>query len=329
MEGEENRTEEEVTDIVFNIVGACAWTITTVLILFFNTMCLIILPKVGEFHHSTRIFLQSMTVSDLMLGVFFYFPMTGIWLTGSGVWPYGDALCYIQAWMIRQALPACSISLLLVTTDRYIAVVYPLKYKTLLTSRRAKIIVCILWIMTNIYTLILTALSQWKNKYNDVLFLCQFGETTNTLAAFIVTVLTLFVVVVIILMYVQILHIARSQVSRIATQHHLVTIDGEWQSPQINRKSFTTIFIVTMVLFVGWLPSIAMGLMRKNFSPQLRVSSQILLASVSWLNVIVYYVRNKAFRGAGRNFLLKITRNCCGYYNKKPTYTTGHNNNSI
>ena len=327
----DNETEPEVTDdVVFNIVGACAWTITTLLILLLNTVCLFILPKVKEFHHATKIFLQSMTVGDLMLGVFFYLPMIGISLEGR-TWPYGDGLCYVQAWMIRQALPANTMSLLLVTIDRYIAVVYPMRYNKWLTSRRAKIVVCLLWILTNLYTLILSMVYHKQVKtYNKHLFICQFGKETDTVPALVLTILTLAVIVMIILMYIHILSIARSQASRIAKQHHLVTSDGDWQTQRYNRKSFTTIFIVTMALFLGWLPSVIMGLMRASpeFAPQLRAFSQILLASVSWVNVIIYYVRNRAFRAAGHNFLLKMSRNCCGYWNAT-SKSIGHNTSSF
>ncbi|XP_022086743.1 melatonin receptor type 1A-like [Acanthaster planci] len=307
-----NSTGEE-QDTVFNIISACAWILTVVLIILFNLLCLIILSRVKEFHDATKIFLKSMTVGDLVLGLFFYLPMIGVSLAGRK-WPFGG-LCFVQAWMIRQGLPAYSLSLLLVTIDRYVAVVYPLKYKKILTGRRAKITVITVWLLTNIYSLVSSIKANWKSDYNHNLFVCTFDGPGNELAAFLLTILSMAIILIIILMYLRILIIARSQAVMIAAQHPLVTITGELQSPPpVNRKSFTTIFIVTMTLFVGWLPSLVMGLMRRSdeISPQWRVASQIVLASVSWLNVIIYYVRNQAFRETGQTFLRKITRNCCG-----------------
>ncbi|XP_038055111.1 beta-2 adrenergic receptor-like [Patiria miniata] len=311
-----NSTQEE-EDHVFNIISACAWIITVLLILLLNILCLIILSRVKEFHDATKIFLKSMTVGDLVLGLFFYLPMIGVSFAGRK-WPFGG-LCFVQAWMIRQGLPAYSLSLLLVTIDRYIAVVYPLKYKNLLTRRRAKVTVFIVWILTNIYALVSSIKANWKSSYNPYLFVCTYDEPENEFAAFLQTILSMAIVLIIILMYIRILIIARSQAALIASQHPLVTINGELQSPPpMNRKSFTTIFIVTMTLFLGWLPSLVMGFMNKSqdIAPQVRVASQILLASVSWLNVIIYYVRNRAFREAGQTFLRRTTRNCCGLWNE-------------
>ena len=298
-----------------NIIGGTVWTVTTLLTLLLNSVCLILLHHVQGFKKPTIIFLKSMTISDLILGLLFYLPMVIVFISKRN-WPLGEVFCNLEAWVIRQGLPTSAFSALLVTTDRYIAIAHPLHYEEWLSPKRARIIVCFVWFTTNLYALVsmLTTENQ-KAKYNEYFFICTFGSIQTKKAVILLVTLSMGILLIITVMYIRILVIAQRHAAHIAT--HRPSINGAIHPPipSINRKSFTTVFIITMTLIIGWMPSVAIGLTNTTDPFGLVIIlTQLPLASVSWLNVIVYYVRNQAFKQAGQDLLartLKYCKGCC------------------
>ncbi len=309
-----NISTNSMSNEVISVVGVCIWTITTVLTLFLNTFCLVLLHHVQGFNKSTIIFLKSMTVSDLLLGVFFYLPTIAVFAAGQ-TWPdaLGDTFCLIEAWVIRQGLPISAFSVLLVTIDRYIAIVHPMKYEVWLSPTRARLMVCSAWFLTNMYALVTLLTAHMKTSYSDVFFICTIGQINETKAVITLVLLSIVILICITIMYIRILMIANRHAAHIAT--HRPSVDGEVQPPTSapNRKSFTTVTIITLTLLVGWMPSVVIGLSNtKDIHPLFIFVTQVPLASVSWLNVIVYYVRNQAFKEAGHVLLARVFKYCKG-----------------
>ncbi|XP_022086745.1 beta-4C adrenergic receptor-like [Acanthaster planci] len=310
-----NFTVEASDDIFMDILSVCIWTLTTLLILFLNSMCLILLHKVKGFSEATIVFLKSMTIGDLILGLCFYLPTVGVFLNDRR-WPYGNICCYIQAWVIRTVLPLSGASVLLVTIDRYIAIVYPMQYETWLSLRRARIITCSVWTIANFYGLLTSILANWMQCFSQHYLICTIGEFNHSKAVITLIVIGVGTFLVITVMYIRILLIAQKHASQIAKHRPSVTSMAsatDVPSPSPNRKSFTTVFIITMTLLIGWLPSVILGLINvETPSIPLVIATQIPLASVSWLNVIVYYTRNQAFQEAAQELHLQLIQYCKG-----------------
>ncbi|XP_033631563.1 G-protein coupled receptor 3-like [Asterias rubens] len=321
-----NVSSNSTSNEVISVVCVCIWTITTVLTLFLNTVCLVLLQHVQGFNKSTLIFLKSMTVSDLLLGVFFYLPTIAVFAAGQ-TWPdhaLGPIFCLIEAWVIRQGLPTSALSVLLVTIDRYIAIVYPLNYEVWLSPKRARLIVCTVWFTANMYALVsLLTTKNMEATYSDIFFICTIGEFNETKAAFTLVLLSVGIMICITIMYIRILIIANRHAAHIVTHRpSTCSRDGQVQptTPTPNRKSFTTVTIITMTLVIGWMPSVIIALTNtKDTPPLVIIVTQVPLASVSWLNVIVYYVRNQAFKEAGHALLTRIFKYCKGCCRNKET----------
>ena len=300
-----NNTESDV-NIVVKVINAGIWTITTLLVLLLNAVCLIILPKVKGINESTKVFLTSMTIGDFNLGVFYYLPMIGVAITG-GTWPFG-AFCYVQALVIRQGLLMNMMSAVLITFDRYTAVVHPLRYVSWVTEWRAKIITFSIAALTTLYAFSFLLLELNRTLFNPILQICLIGE--NNLTTYLLTFTSgILMFVVFIAMYIKILKVASKHAVRIAAQQNPIA-----EKPLTpSRRSFTTIFIITSLLIIGYIPfSIISIMVSANIQPPWIIvnMTKVLLASVSWLNVMIYYVRNKEFRKTTQSFLQNIRQYC-------------------
>ena len=135
-----------MSQIFFNVLTASLLAITAILILAGNIFVLLILQRIktSVYNEVTKLFMRSLTVSDLMVGIFLVIPNVGRWANG-GTWPYGKyfPLVYLKVHVF--VLLSGLLSLMVITIDRYMAVVYALRYPYLMNKKRAKIVIAIVW----------------------------------------------------------------------------------------------------------------------------------------------------------------------------------------
>ena len=113
------------------------------LIIVLNPLCLVVLYRARGIQETTKMFMALLTVSDFCIGLVSAFPTLSVYI--SGKWVLGEFLCTI----LGIVSPACYIistfSLLLLTVDRYVAIIHSLRYPSLVTLHRTKVIVALLW----------------------------------------------------------------------------------------------------------------------------------------------------------------------------------------
>lgn len=96
----------------------------------------------------------SLAVADLLVGLLLM-PVEIIYV--EACWLLGDILCilyYIVDYIITSSSVA---SMVFISIDRYIAICDPLHYSTKVTKRRAKILVCLSWVCSFLYRVLLLA----------------------------------------------------------------------------------------------------------------------------------------------------------------------------
>ena len=198
------------------------------------------------------------------------------------------------------------VSVLLVTIDRYIAVVRPLRYEILLSSHRAVKIVCFSWLSVNLITFVVFLQSNWTITYNRDVRACLFNNPSN------ISIHSLFTInaalcIANIAMYGHILKIARWHSIRIRA---LETNDNA-VPVRPSRKSFNTALLVNGSFIICLMPVSIIAytnLFMAILVPQaVVVTAQILLATQSWLNVFIYYIRNKAFKETANTLFFRAT----------------------
>lgn len=93
----------------------------------------------------TNYFVISLAISDILT--------TGIVVTfhldatrKNHLWTHGEFLCNLYTTMYLLAVPSSIINLCAVTVDRYLVLKMPFRYNSLMTPRRAVLIICCLWV---------------------------------------------------------------------------------------------------------------------------------------------------------------------------------------
>ena len=107
-------------------------------------------------------------------------------------------------------------------------------------------------------------------------------------------------------LYVHISLIARRQARRIVAENQPGNgQDGQRIPERINTRSTTTIIIITGTLVITWIPSLIMFALVMQQIDSMAYNSllvmslaHVLLTLNSWLNVVIYYLRNRDLRQA-------------------------------
>ena len=225
----------------------------------------------------------------------------------SGKWMLGEFLCILLG-IFRLACSFIRVTcLLLLTVDRYVAIIHSLRYPNLVTLQRVKVIVALLWSLSLVMSVLLFGVLT-KATINTDTRICDY--TLNTVFKCMTICCLPIPLVIIIVLYIHILRVARRQARRIAAQNHVGNpADGQNAPQPVSTKGATTVIIITVTLVLCWtsailvqiLPSsseVAIGLQRISFTAFL---------SNSWLNCLIYYWRNKELRQA----LHCLVTSCC------------------
>ncbi|XP_022090978.1 beta-1 adrenergic receptor-like [Acanthaster planci] len=270
-------------------------TLTILMILLLNTLMLFTLRRVNSIQPTTKIFLASLTLSDLGSGLCWIPRLVELFAVR---WLLGNFLCAIQN-IVAFIFNSLSMwSLLLLTIDRYISISHPLRYPSLMTVFRSKVMVCSTWTVTFIIFILMYGTNDSATVSQDgPIQLCMAlkddWRVYLVAALFVISLATIFI------LYARISLAARNQARRIAAENRA----GNGQGGQrVSTKSTTTIIIITGTLTITWAPAVIIN----GISPKTQwgiydkymiiMLAQALFLSNSWLNVVIYYLRNKDLR---------------------------------
>ncbi|XP_038077147.1 beta-1 adrenergic receptor-like [Patiria miniata] len=282
-------------------VSVCVLTaLTVVLILTLNPICLVVLHRASGIQETTKVFMASLTVSDICTGLFWVLP--DLTQHFNRKWVLGSFLC--TAWGVTSSsLGGLSMfSLVLMTVDRFVAIVHSLRYPTLMTLKKAKTSVAITWSMTLTFSIIAFGIFLPSVISPSAPRECNFTIHYNIYTSIVGSAIAISLVTIFIL-YMYILNVARQQARRIAAQNQISVDLGGQNAPQrVSTKSATTVFIITMTVFICWIPSFIFSVISLipgvQPPPLLKLISNLIFYSNSWLNVVVYYMRNRELRQA-------------------------------
>ncbi len=120
-------------------------TTISILIIFSNIINLKVLHMTEQIPAISRLCLLNLSCADLLVGLIACIPC--IYSAVTGIWPYGGVWCQIAG--VTHGMCCCmSIwSLSLVSVDRYIAIIHPLRYTQIVTDVRWKKIILCLWVL--------------------------------------------------------------------------------------------------------------------------------------------------------------------------------------
>ncbi|XP_038057234.1 beta-1 adrenergic receptor-like [Patiria miniata] len=294
--------ENELEPKTLVILVAVLAVLAIILCVLLNPLMLLTLRRVTSIQPTTKIFMASLTLSDLCNSVCWIFASTELF---AGSWLLGDFLCVVSGVTIYLFNGLVIYSLLLLTVDRYIAISHPLRYPSIMTVFRSKIIVCSTWAVTIISCVVMYGTYKTSTISQDGPHRLCLGDPYDWRGYLVVTILVV-PLAAIFTLYAHIAMIARNQARRIAAENQA----GNGQGGQrINTRSTTTIIIITGTVIITWIPTlirlaIASHIKWQPYDRYLAyMFTQALILSNGWLNVIIYYLRNSDLRQGLRSLL--------------------------
>ena len=297
-----------------------------------NALALFVIHRVRKMNPVTKVFMTSMTSSDLCTGVFLCIPSFAAIVAGR--WPLGDVMCSFNAVCMVAFSITTFVSLLNVTIERFIAVTRPFQYDALVTVSRARVVTILTWILAIVLALLAIRPGR-TSKYNYRLHACLDGpadrDQMNYQGALYVILFIIAPFVITIAMFLRLYSLASHHAAQIAAQNQIAAAwdhhrradkpnDGIHDNNHRNhgntlradRKAFITFFIMTMVLAVSNSPIILVLIYQtttKYFMPTpfIFVAMIMVYANTVW-NCVIYYARNTAVRDTTKQFLRTMFR---------------------
>ncbi|XP_022079529.1 melanocortin receptor 5-like [Acanthaster planci] len=303
-----NSTEDAISaeseQSAFAIFLCISMTLTILLSYLLNPLMLFTLRRVTSIQPTTKICMVSLTMADLIFATVRTFDLLELFAVR---WLLGDFPCLVHGVTSNVSGFMSIFSILLLTLDRYVTILYPLRYSTVVTELRTKILACAMWVISTAFVVCLFAVNPKHTICDGPHQLCSW-EPLAWIKYFITGIISLTLATIFVL-YLHIFLIAHKQARRIAVDQA-----GNGQGGQrINTRCITTIIIITGTLVITWTPT-AVRIMIQ--STKQKASEQeiytaflftnmtlILQISNSWINVVIYYLRNKEFRQALQGLL--------------------------
>ncbi|XP_030284912.1 trace amine-associated receptor 13c-like [Sparus aurata] len=275
-----------------------------------NLLVIISISHYRQLHTPTNLLLLSLAVSDLLVGLVLM-PVEIIYI--ETCWFLGDILCtlyYVVDYIITSASVA---NMVLISIDRYIAICEPLHYPNKVTKRRAQTCVCLSWVCSVLFRILLLHDHLEKPGRSNSCF----GECVvviNYIAGIIDLIFTFIMPIsIIIILYMRVFVVAVSQARAMRSHIASVTIQrsGTVTVKKTEMKAARTLGIVLVVFLLCFCPYYSPSLVGEDTSVDASsIPFEIWLAHFnSCLNPVIYALFYPWFRKAIRHILtLKILK---------------------
>lgn len=108
-----------------------------------NVMTILVVSKYRDMRTTTNLYLCSMAVSDLL--IFLCMPLDLYRMWRYRPWRFGDALCKLFQFVSESSTYSTILSITALSVERYLAICFPLRAKALVTKRRVRALILLLW----------------------------------------------------------------------------------------------------------------------------------------------------------------------------------------
>uniref|UniRef100_A0A8C4N433 Beta-2 adrenergic receptor n=1 Tax=Eptatretus burgeri TaxID=7764 RepID=A0A8C4N433_EPTBU len=125
--------------------GALLCTIVLVTVLG-NVVAVAAIARFRRLQSQTNYLIMSLACADLLMGLI-VIPFSGTPIVFK-TWYFGEKFCDFLIALDIMCVTASIDTLCVIAVDRYVAVTSPLRYETLMTKRRARVIIVVVWIIS-------------------------------------------------------------------------------------------------------------------------------------------------------------------------------------
>lgn len=302
-----NTTEQNV-----HIIKCVLIMVISSSIIICNMINIYLVSRTRQLPRITRICLLNLSVSDLLVGLFSCLPSFPAAIMGH--WPYGDVLCQFAGIVHGSSVTISIWSLSLISIDRYIAILKPLKYKVFLRPQRTYVIITVLWTLS-----VLTFASPLSTKENFIYYQYSVDELICGLYweyKWFCIVTAIYIPVasggILIFTNVRVLR----KVFKATRTSHCGREGLMYSNARYNDiRAVKLLIIASVVYFVSWGPYVtevvAISLFDlKSVPSNYKFITMWLANSNSFTNVFVYSAMYQSYRIQLKTLLNKVL--CCG-----------------
>ncbi|XP_044168704.1 alpha-1A adrenergic receptor-like [Acropora millepora] len=136
---------QETHGLGLTIAGLLFMIFVVVSCLFGNTLVCVASVKFSNLFSCSEMFILSLALSDIMVAVM-VLPFDILYWITFPRWTLGGVLCNLWNSFFFLSLTASVLNLTAISIDRFLAVVYPLRYQALMTPKLNKFMIACVWI---------------------------------------------------------------------------------------------------------------------------------------------------------------------------------------
>ncbi|XP_038068814.1 histamine H2 receptor-like [Patiria miniata] len=238
------------------VLRTCFIGIVATLILAGNALSITVTRLMTELSSSTRILMTSLAVVDLLTGLTV---IPSIVASAQDAWTFGYPACVAQGFVANWLYLESAMLVILLNVQRYIAIVRPLRYRTLCTPRRVVFTIVIPTVLIVSVSLIEEFVLGTTIAYSSERVFCTLDLTKLNLPLQIVVffLCCLIPLAAMVFMQVRIGIIMRRQARAVCPDD----MSGRWVgrirfNPRKTERRTTRLFlVVTLVFTLVWVPS--------------------------------------------------------------------------
>uniref|UniRef100_A0A3Q3E3L3 Beta-2 adrenergic receptor n=1 Tax=Labrus bergylta TaxID=56723 RepID=A0A3Q3E3L3_9LABR len=246
----------EYSDAELVLLGV-AMSILVLAIVFGNVLVITALIRFQRLQTVTNLFIASLALADLIMGLVVV-PFSSSYIL-LGAWQFGNFMCDIE-------------TLCVIALDRYLAIISPLRYPTMLTRGRAFVVVLGVWVVASLISFLPIHLKLWVSgdeKAQVCLnneYCCDFN--TNVAYAVSSSIVSFYLpLVVMIFLYSRVFQEAQKQLEKIRGRerhfnnlHYTAQVEGKHSATKRlkfclkEHKAVKTLGIIMGTFTLCWLP---------------------------------------------------------------------------